>query len=397
MGLGHNIRILYLTAFWPHRSGIGPELRSRNILAALRDIGQVDVAVLHDDDLPADTIKQFAHESSASRTAPVSPRPEKGVAKKLRWLFKANSPFPHGCGVDERFESQLMHELGGYDLVWHFKLRTPNLFVRQTWPRSVVDIDDVPSTFERAAADYSFGLRRMLSLARMWNWRRRERLLDNRFSALAVCSEGDRQYLRNIGVHAPLHVIPNGSEKPACEPLRNPAMPPRIGFIGLFDYLPNSEGIQWFAKQCWPRIKQHIPAARLRLMGKGTDGPLKPSGRDIDALGWVEDAAAEMATWSLMIVPIHRGAGTRLKIAQGFSAKCPIVSTSLGAYGYELRNGRELFLADAALPFAEACVRVVRQPADAARMADRAWRQFLDKWTWDAIRPRVHAAAEDVL
>lgn len=397
MGLGSDIRILYLTAFWPHRYGIGPELRSRNVLAALRDVGCVDVAVLHDDDMPSNTVTRFARESGASHTASVSLRPEKGMAKKLRWLFDASSTYPHGCGVSEAFESQLLHDPAGYDLVWHFKLRTPNLFARQTWPRSVVDIDDVPSTFERAAADDSSGFRRLISLSRMWSWQRRERLLDKRFSALAVCSEGDRQYLRGIGVHASMHVIPNGSERPASEPVRNAIAPPRVGFIGLFDYAPNSEGIEWFAKQCWPRIKQHIPAARLRLMGKGSDGPLKPSGPDIDALGWVEDAAAEMATWSVMIVPIHRGAGTRLKIAQGFGAKCPMVSTSLGAYGYEVKNGRELFLADAVVPFAEACVRVIRHPAESARMADRAWRQFLDKWTWDAIRPRIHAAAEDVL
>jgi hypothetical protein len=40
---------------------------------------------------------------------------------------------------------------------------------------------------------------------------------------------------------------------------------------------------------------------------------------------------------------------------------------------------------------------ILREPERAAEMADRAWREFLDKWTWDAIRPRVWAAAEDCL
>jgi hypothetical protein len=30
-------------------------------------------------------------------------------------------------------------------------------------------------------------------------------------------------------------------------------------------------------------------------------------------------------------------------------------------------------------------------------MAERAWRQYLEKWTWEAIQPSVWAAVEDCL
>jgi polysaccharide biosynthesis protein PslH len=117
----------------------------------------------------------------------------------------------------------------------------------------------------------------------------------------------------------------------------------------------------------------------------------------IDGLGWLATPETEISSWSVMVVPIRLGAGTRVKIAQGFGLKCPMVSTSLGAYGYEVANGRELFVADTADEFANACVRLVQEPVLARQMAERAWQQFLDKWTWDAIRPRVWAAAEECL
>jgi glycosyltransferase involved in cell wall biosynthesis len=91
------------------------------------------------------------------------------------------------------------------------------------------------------------------------------------------------------------------------------------------------------------------------------------------------------------------GSGTRLKIAEAFSRKCPLVSTSLGAYGYQVQHGRELLLADAATDFAAACVKVIREPAFATAMAERAWSAFVSQWTWDAIQPRIHAAAEAAL
>jgi glycosyltransferase involved in cell wall biosynthesis len=114
-------------------------------------------------------------------------------------------------------------------------------------------------------------------------------------------------------------------------------------------------------------------------------------------MGYVSDAGSEMATWSAMIVPVRQGAGTRVKIADAFSRKCPVVSTKLGAYGYDVQSGRELLLADKPNDFAQACVSLIRERTAASAMADRAYAAFLQNWTWDAIAPRVWAAAEDAL
>jgi glycosyltransferase involved in cell wall biosynthesis len=361
-------------------------------------MGSVEVVVF-DEKLPDDQIILKADgEFKVAGTVQVKLKANKGLIRKIRWVLDPRIPYPHGCGVDSQEAEMIHRKVQDSDLVWFFKLRTPNMFLDAAWPRSVVDIDDVPSTFERTALQTQTGMReRVLTLARLFSWRRREKLLGERFTVLAVCSERDSQYLRSLGVKTHTHVIPNGFEKPSIEPVRRPAAPPRIGFIGLFDYFPNREGIQWFVNKCWPRIRRVAPDARLRLVGQGSDGPLTPSGPGLDALGWLANPSDEITTWSAMVVPIRLGAGTRLKIAQGFGQKCPIVSTSLGAYGYGAVDGRELYLADSPEAFADACIRTIRQPEEAARMAERAWDQFLQKWTWDAIRPRIWAAAEDCL
>jgi len=74
-----------------------------------------------------------------------------------------------------------------------------------------------------------------------------------------------------------------------------------------------------------------------------------------------------------------------------------VVSTPLGAHGYEAHSGDEMLLADSPVDFARACVRLVRNQAEADAIAERAWQKFLQSWTWEAIRPRVWAAAEDAL
>jgi len=60
-------------------------------------------------------------------------------------------------------------------------------------------------------------------------------------------------------------------------------------------------------------------------------------------------------------------------------------------------DGRELYLADSAVGFANACIKAIRHPERAAQMAERAWKLFLEKWTWDSIEPHIWAATEECM
>ena len=356
------------------------------------------MAILDKDKRTEDPIAETGCEFPVAYAMDVKPRPNKGLIEKLRWTFDPRTDYPHGCGVGDEAAQRVLRGVKDFDLVWFFRLRSPDMFPNSAWRRSVVDVDDLPSTYEHATLRVGEGPHERLSaLRRLIAWQRREKLLGDRFTVLTVCSEGDKKRLNKLGVEAPIYVIPNGFEKPQTEPLRIPAAPARIGFVGLFDFFPNRDAIQWFVKQCWPLIKHRVPDARLRLVGQDSNGFLQQFGPDIDLLGWLPNTSDEIKTWSAMVVPIRVGAGTRIKIAHGFSQKCPIVSTSFGAYGYEVADGRELYLADSAEAFSDACIKAIREPEETAQMAERAWSKFLENWTWDAIRPQVWAAAEDCL
>jgi glycosyltransferase involved in cell wall biosynthesis len=400
--MGKSPRILYVSAFSPHRSVCGSEVRSVQLLRALKQIGSLEMLVLDEMGTGLGLPSQKYYGSEIMDIVPVRRVSNNSWVDRLKWTVDPTRPFPSGYGVVEDGMRRVLARRNDFDLIWFFKLRSADMFPTVRWPCSVVDIDDIPSTYERAAFRVACGVTdRLLTLRRLLTWRRREELLGRRFTVISVCSEEDRHYLKDMGLKAPIHVIPNGFDKPSTEPVRAPATPPRLGFIGLFDHsktlCPNVDGIHWFANTCWPLIKQEIPDARLRLVGLNSDGPLKPLGPDIDGLGWVPTPANEIGTWSLMVIPIRVGGGTRVKIAHGFSQKCPIVATSLGAHGYQARNLDDMYLADSAESFAQACIRAIRVPDEAARLAARAWSRFVEKWTWDAICPLVWAAAEDCL
>jgi glycosyltransferase involved in cell wall biosynthesis len=388
-------RILYITAFWPHGQWSGGQLRTLHIARALQQMGEVKLCILDCHKVDQKTIRMTADEFRIESFVKLQPAAAGSGRQRLKDLLDPRRMNLYGLVAEESARAELLEKVKNFDLVWLRQLHVSYLLKRWHWSRSVMDIDDVPSTYERLRWQNASGMRRWLMAGRkMLGWRGRERLLGERFSVLTVASEEDRRYLRDV---APIHVIPNGFERPVTVPRRQPSKPSRIGFIGIMEYPPNCEGVRWFVRECWSAIKREVPDARLRLVGKGSDGSLKPNGPDIDGLGWIPDAAKEIETWSMMIVPIHVGGGTRVKIAEAFSRKCPLVSTRVGAFGYDVVNGRELCIADTADEFARACLKLIHEPSEAAAMAERAWGRFLKEWTWDAIAPRIWAAAEDCL
>lgn len=392
-------RILYITRVWPARATTGGEMRSRHILRALQTAGTVEVLVL-DEEKRGEEMRMAAtgEDAVAERLAVKAFGENRSALQKAMWSVDPAFSYPHGFGVDENTCRHVVERSKEFDLVWFWTLRAADMFPRFSWERSVVDIDDVPSTLEQSRLHVAgTGMKRLLAYRRMLTWRRREKVLDRRFSTFAVCSEADRQYIRALGLRAPVHVISNGWDLPAAEPKRSPALPPRIGFLGAFGHEPNREGIEWFVQECWDRVRAAIPEARLRLVGAGSDGAASPKGPGIDGLGWVDDTSEEIASWSVAIVPIRVGAGSRVKIAQLISHKCPLVATRFGAQGYEAAHGDGLQIADSAHEFAAACVSAVRDPAAADASAQRAWEHHARNWTWDAIRPAVWAAMEDCL
>ena len=391
-------RILFFSQHWPHIPAFASELRTHHVRKALENVGDVDIVVLDAEGPEARRAVDSDTQAKIVEVAAVSSLRSKSFAGKLRWAFDSRSHHPQGQFIDSVSADKILGIVPKYDLVWFSKIRTASMISHWKWPNSVLDIDDVPSTRETSVLQGNCNYRqRALALFRRWVWRRRERHLSNRFSVLGVCSLQDKSYLEGLGINAPIRVIPNGFDPPEKEVIRNPATPPRIGFTGLFDYYPNVEGIHWFVDKCWSSIRNLFPDARLRLVGRSSDGALKPAGPNIDGLGWVEDLDSEMATWSLMVVPILVGAGTRLKIAMGFSRKCPIVSTSIGAYGYDLEHGEDILLADKPDAFADACKRLILQPDAANTMAEKASRKFHANWSWNAITPAICKAAEDCL
>ena len=382
-------KILCLTAHDLDGPDYGAALRSRHLFQLLARHGEVRV-VLAGENKFSTAGKKSIGGFELARTIQFQPAPPRSLAGRLRNEFDPRWTDTHPFVASAADREWLAAELPQHDLVWIYSLPLANAFGRWRWPRSVLDIDDIPSSYYGSLLSRANTVKEKLRWRRqIFQWRRREKVLAERFNAISVCSEPDRKFL---GGTENLFTIPNGFVAPEKNPERRLASPPRLGFVGKLDYEPNHEGVHWFVKNVWPLILEKIPAATLRLAGTGTDKENWPTQKNIEPLGFVADGAGEMATWSLSIVPVLTGGGTRVKIAEAFSRKCPVVATPLGAYGYEVADGCELFLAATPETFANRCLQILNDPALGGMLAETAWQKFLRHWTWEAQAGRVAAA-----
>lgn len=381
-----SLKILYIVSHWPGAPTYGAQQRVLEIGRLLKRVGNVSLVVVDEQGHEKRSREKTEDEFNLARVITVKTVSSKGLRARLRHEFDAGY-LPHTADATER---QAVLDLASqHDLVWVHTIRTANSLGIYRWPHSVLDVDDIPSRLYQSSALVAASFtRRVLNRRMSLIWKRREQRLAKRFDAMTVCSEDDRRYL---GMNQVL-VLPNGFQRLSNVERRH-TQPPRLGFIGTFRWNPNVDGARWFCAKVWPRVKEQLPDAELRIIGEGTD-QANGWGDKVVALGRVEDVGPEIATWSAMIVPIRMGGGTRIKVLEGFARSCPVVATKLGVFGYDIEDGEEAYIADDPDLFALRCIELMKSPQVAERMADRASRRFLKCWTWDSYEGTVRKVAE---
>lgn len=386
------MRILFVTSHYPHAPTYGAQLRVLNVGRQLKKYGEVSFIIVPSDKIDHRCIENTLKEFNVLHIAETISDRICTISDRIKHELDPSFLNTHYTSVSQYDQEVMRRTIDEFDVVWVHSVRTANQFRIYRWSHSVLDIDDIPSRIYMSRINASTRIiRRILDYRLLHIWKRREKILKHRFDVITVCSDEDRHY---IGADSRVHVIHNGYDPPQKRQIHSPAIPARIGFIGLFTYEPNRHGIEWFVKEVWPRIKQAAPDTKLRLVGRESDKYFPMLGPDIDGLGYIEDAASEMSTWTAMIVPIWHGGGTRIKIAEAFSRMCPVVSTTLGAFGYDIKNDENILIADNPEIFAKACVKLIADKIFARRISDYAWISYLNNWTWDAIGESVQAAIE---
>ncbi|MES2603717.1 MAG: glycosyltransferase family 4 protein, partial [Pseudomonadota bacterium] len=201
-------------------------------------------------------------------------------------------------------------------------------------------------------------------------------------------SDADREHFLQLAPTSHIQSTPTGVDIDYFQ-----AAPPEgehpneIVFCGSMDWFPNEDAMLWFCDTMLPAIRARMPDVTLTIIGRNPGARIKAlaDGTKIRVTGTVDDVRPHVAPAAVYIVPLRIGGGTRLKIFEALAMGKAIVSTTVGAEGLPLEDGKHIVLADTPEAFAEKIVALLRHPS-ARHNLGKAGRQLVEtRYSWARI------------
>jgi glycosyltransferase involved in cell wall biosynthesis len=265
------------------------------------------------------------------------------------------------------------------------------------WASVVLEEHNVEwEIFERLAPTFRFPLRQAARLEAQALRRYERGVLRDVDSVIAISNADARALDRLAGVSAT--VVPTYIERTSVrvETVEAPA----LAYTGLLAWQPNSQGLDWFCKEVWPLVRARVPEATLTIAGPGlgrsADGALAvPSAWRVDGIttvGYVDELEAVYRKSIAMIAPIIGGSGVRMKLLESMRAGMPTVTTTDGAAGLDVQDGREMLIANEAPAFADRVARILAERDLRERLRGAGYAYLDVHHSLAVARTRVEAA-----
>jgi glycosyltransferase involved in cell wall biosynthesis len=194
---------------------------------------------------------------------------------------------------------------------------------------------------------------------------RLEKTILKKVDGYMTISEPDYQYFQNTAENVPGIVIPFGIDMDNYE-LEDDYIAsdkPSLCHIGSMNWSPNIEGIEWFLDEIWPLVHQEHPDLQFTVAGHGMPAQLmERKDENVEFVGTVPDANEFMLDHDIMIVPLLSGSGVRVKIVEAMALGRVVITTSVGAEGLDVVNGKHLFIADTPEEFLAVIDKCIQTP-----------------------------------
>ena len=225
------------------------------------------------------------------------------------------------------------------------------------------------------------------------------------FDAHVVVSHRDRERLLQLNPATSISVIENGVDSAYyCDKeiekahaawrthhapdndrsSQPPSRANRIVFVGSMDYHANIDAVVDFAREVWPAVHERNPELVFTIVGRDPAAEVRQlaSIRGIEVTGTVDDVRPYYCEAVASIVPLRVGGGSRLKILEAMAAGVPVVSTTLGAEGLDVRHAANILIADTNAQLLETIARVIQDEELRRRLRNAARALVSSRYDW---------------
>lgn len=260
-----------------------------------------------------------------------------------------------------------------------------------------------PDTRIAVLSDDRHGLRelRMAELTKQLSdrergldFQERETEIYRRADIVLAITEEDRAGFLEITPSLQTELLPMVAEE--CPQGPGPAKRRHLLFLGSFSNLANRDGLEWFLSRVWPEIHNRLPGVGMHLAGSSMPEAYRKAGNGILGLGHVDHLAQVFAQHRVFVSPIRYGTGIKTKNVAAMAHGLPIVTTTIGAEGMNLRDGENASIADDEPSFVEAVVRLYQDAALWRKLAKAGRSHIHHQFSAERLQAQVSRFIERV-
>jgi glycosyltransferase involved in cell wall biosynthesis len=394
------VKILFTTPILEHPAAGGPQLRIENSINALNRVSDLHILSRVDKNgVGGDTAEKFFHEhccefvytpSSTILSAKRYVRMGQRILRKLlhgKRIFENDADFIIDYAEKLNF-NLLWFGFGNisYPLIKEIKKRRPSLKV-------VCDTDSVWSRYLLRELPYEKDSVRREQIERAAKIKEQEeREWVNLCDVTTAVSHIDADYYRShakdpekIKIFSNVIDLDLYSQKIAQpEDFKKPC----FYIAGSFwPKSPMDKATRWVISEVLMMVKKEIPNVHFYIVGRGSKETLNDiQDPNITITGKLHSVLPYLCNVDVSIVPLTFESGTRFKILEAAACGIPIVSTTLGAEGIPVENGKNIIIADDSESFAKGILRLIKDRVVAGQIARAAKKIIETQYGIDTLK-----------
>ncbi len=341
------MRILFVCAMLPYPLYSGGQIRTYNLLSRLAKRHRVTLCTfLREPD-------EEKHTSALSFCDKIITA-KRGRAWQLKYVFPSViGPYPllmqsyDHRSLRERIAEELCRR--SYDLIHIEPSYTWLTIPKSDLPRVVVEHNVEHAIYADYVRRFPFVPMRPALYWEVLKLRFWEERIWRQANHIVAVSDDDACVIReHVSANIPVTVVPNGVDVTSFH-LKKPkktSNQPVFLFVGSFRWMQNRDAVRWLVTEIWPVLREKYRGSSLRIVGRSMPSALRrlvANHRTI-LLEHVENIEDELHNADLLIAPIRIGGGTSFKILEAMASGLPVVTTTLGATGLSVTNGKELLI-----------------------------------------------------
>lgn len=118
-------------------------------------------------------------------------------------------------------------------------------------------------------------------------------------------------------------------------------------FIGGFDHKPNVDAVNYLAEEIMPLVWELNPEISISIIGSNPpESILKLNSKKFKIVGYVADVSSYFLNSRIFVAPLRYGAGIKGKIGQSLEFGLPLVTTNIGAEGFDFNENKDVLVAN---------------------------------------------------